>query len=287
MSLTINTNIASLIAQYNLSKNTSNLNKTSERLASGLKINHASDDAAGLSISETLKTQIRGIQRASENTQDGINLLQITEGSLSVIIDNLQRIRELTVQAANDTNSSIERNAIRLEVQSRVDDINRVKSSTIFNSIKLLDGSVSVYILRIGPNSDNSTNTLDISSALENTLLTFLTTFATTAAISAAYASGTGARQFLLNIDDAMEEVISQRGTLGALQSRLESNAVNLDISKENLTSAESRIRSVDIAQITAEYTKNQIMQQASVNVMAQTNYMPTIAIELLKQSAG
>lgn len=285
MGLTINTNIASLIAQYNLGKNTTNMNKTSERLASGLKINHASDDAAGLSISETLKTQIRGIQRASENSQDGINLLQITEGSLNVIVENLQRIRELTVQAANDTNSSQERNAIKLEVQSRVEDIQRIKDSTIFNNITLLNGSVSSYILRIGPNSDNDTNTLDISPALKEVLVTFLSVDATTTGLSTAYASGTGARQFLNNLDEAIKQVISQRGTVGALQARLESTTTNLAISKENLLSAESRIRNVDIAEATAEYTKNQIILEASINVIAQTNNMPALAIELLRQS--
>jgi flagellin len=283
MGLTINTNIASLIAQYNLGKNTTNLNKTTERLASGLKINHASDDAAGLSISETLKTQIRGVTKASENAQDGINLLQISEGALTVIMDNLQRIRDLTVQAANDTNSSVERNAIKTEVASRIEDIQRIKDSTTFNSIVLLDGSVSQYFLRIGPNSDNATNTLDISNALQNTLQTFLSIEANTAAISAAYLDGTGARQFLADLDTAVAQVNQQRATIGALQSRLESTTMNLNVSKENLLSAESRIRNVDISSETAELAKNQILQQASVTVMAQSNQMPSIALDLLK----
>jgi flagellin len=284
MGLTINTNIASLIAQYNLNKNTNNLNKATERLASGMKINRSSDNAAGLSISEKLKTQIRGIEQASDNAQDGINLLQIAESALAVVIENLQRIRELSVQAANDTNSTSERNAIKLEVQSRIEDVQRIRNATNFNNIKLLDGSVSQYVLRIGPNSDNATNTLDISPALQDNLLTFLTNDANTAALSAAFADGTGARQFLSPLDQAIEKVIEQRSTIGAFQSRLESTVMNLDISRENILSAESRIRNVDIAEATAEMTKNQILQQASVNVMAQANQMPAIALDLLNK---
>lgn len=285
MGLTINTNIASLIAQYNLDRNAKNLNVTTERMASGLKINHASDDAAGLSISETLRTQIRGVQKATENSQDGVSLLQIAEGSLSVMIENLQRIREMTVQAANDTNSSVEREAIRLEVATRVDDMKTTKASTNFNKITLLDGSVTSYLLRVGPNSDVATNTLDISGALKNTTADFLSTKSTAGALSIAFTDGTGARSFLADIDAALKDILEQRATLGALQNRIESIIQNLQISKENLTSTESRIRNVDLAQITSEYSKNQILREASINVLSQANSMPTIAIDLLNQS--
>lgn len=286
MSVTINTNIASMIAQYNLGKNTTSLNKTTERLASGLKINHSSDDSAGLSISEKLRTQCRGLQRASENAQDGINLLQIAEGGLEVIVENIQRIRELTVQAANDTNSSIERNAIKEEVKSRIDDIHRVKAATNFNNITLLDGSVSKYVLRVGANSDTTANTLDITDALDNAVHTFLSNYGTAGAISTAFASGTNARAFIFRLDEALASAFGQRAKIGAYQGRLQSTVTNLEVSRENMLSAESRIRNVDIAESTGELAKWQLLQQASMNVVAQANQMPALAIELLKQSA-
>lgn len=286
MSLTINTNVASLIAQYNLSRNIKTLNKTTEQLSTGQRINKSSDDAAGLSISEKLRTQIRGSQKASENTQDGINLLQVAEGAVSTVLENLQRIREITVQAANDTNTSIERAAIKLETATRIADIDRLKKATNFNGINLLDGSQSSYILRVGPNSNSATNTIDVASALQDMLPIFLSVQSTTTALSAAYSSGSSARNFLNTLDTAIKTIIDQRANIGALQNRLQSTYDNLEVYKENITSAESRIRNVDIAAVTAELAKNQILQQASVNVLSQANQLPSIAIELLKNSA-
>lgn len=285
MSLTINTNVASLIAQYNLSRNIKSLNKTTEKLSTGQKINNSSDDAAGLSISEKLRTQIRGSQKASENAQDGINLLQVAEGSISTVLENLQRIREITVQAANDTNTSVERAAIRMETATRIADIDRLRRATNFNGINLLDGSHSSYILRIGPNSNSATNTIDIASALQNMLPTFLSVQTTTTALSNAFLSGTNARGFLNTLDNAIKTIIDQRANIGALQNRLQSTHQNLETYRENIMAAESRVRNVDIAAITAELAKNQILQQASVSVMSQANQLPGIAIELLKNS--
>lgn len=287
MGLTINTNVASLIAQYNLSKNTKALNKTTEQLASGQRINHSADDATGLSISEKMRSQIRGIAKASENAQDGVNLLQVAEGGISVIVENLQRIRDLTIQAANDSNSSVERNSIKIEVQLRIKDIQSIKAATNFNGIALLDGSVSNYTLRVGAGSNTASNSLDISDALKDIVATFVSTNVLTAAISAAYASGTAARQFLDQIDEALIAVGAQRSTLGALQNRLQSTVINLGVFSENLTAAESRIKNVDIAQVTAELTRNQILQQASVSILAQANQMPALAVDLIKQSAA
>lgn len=284
MGLVISTNISSLIASYNLGKNTKSLTKATERISSGYKINHASDNAAGLSISEKLRTQIRGSKQAIENSQDGINLLQVTEGSLSVVIENLQRIRDLTIQSASDTNSTVERDAIKTEVESRVADIQRIVSSTSFNKINLLDGSTSQYTLRTGPNSDNNTNTLDISAALGQTLLTFLSTESTTGALSAAYQDGTSARSFLNTIDDAIKEIATKRSQLGSLQVRLESNIQNMSISRENLISTESRVRDIDVAEITAELAKKQMLQQASISIISQANQLPAMALDLLKQ---
>lgn len=287
MGLTINTNIASLIAQMNLSKNTRNVVNTNERLSTGLRLNHASDDAAGLSISERLRTQIEGAGRAASNAQDGISLLQITEGALGTMVENLQRIREITVQAASDTYSTTERQAIKGEVEARIADIQMTKDATSFNKITLLDGTVSSYMLRVGANADNATNTLDISDALINTLAQFLSTDTATAPLSNAFADGTGARSFLGDIDAALENILNQRSTLGALQSRLESTIVNLKISEENYSAANSRIKDIDIAKASADATKYQILQQASVSILSQTNQLPSIAISLLQGSMG
>jgi len=287
MGLTINTNIASQIAQMNLSKNTKNVLKVNERLSTGLRLNHASDDAAGLSISERLTSQIQGLHRAASNAQDGISLLQITEGALSTMVENLQRIREITVQAASDTYSSTERQSVKGEVEARIADIQMTKDATQFNKITLLDGTVSGYILRVGANADNATNTLDISGALINTLAQFLSTDTTTGALSNAYADGDGARAFLGKIDDALKNILNQRSTLGALQSRLESTIVNLQVSEENYSAANSRIKDIDIANATADSTKYQILQQASVSILSQTNQLPSIAISLLQSSMG
>ena len=286
MSLTINTNIASLIAQYNLNQNADKLTKSSERLASGLRINHASDDAAGLSISESLRSQIKGTQKASENAQDGTNLLQIAEGALNVITEHLQRIRDLTVQAANDTNSSVERDAIKTEVQSRIEAINLIKESTRFNNLTLLNGSTTSYILRIGAGSDTATNSLDISDALQDAIANFLSTEATAGALSIAYTDGDGCRNFIGEIDTAIEDLLEQRAVLGAFQSRLESTVTNLAISKENLLSTESRIRDVDISQETANMTTYEILREASISILSQANQMPAAAITLLNSTS-
>lgn len=284
MGLVINTNIPSLIAQRNLSQNTQNLNKSLERLASGYKINRAVDDAAGLSISESLRGQIRGTEKAIGNTQDGINILQIAEGALSVMGENLQRIRELTVQAANDTNSTNERNAIKSEVQARLEDINRIAKTTKGNNVFLLNGSSANFTLQIGANSEASTNTINLGSIFQNsTVGSILAPGTITAIASNAYVDGTSCRQFLDTIDDAIDNVFSRRSTLGAYQNRLESTVQSLSITVENLRSSESRIRNVDIASETANLTKNQILQQASTSILAQANQTPALAMQLLK----
>ena len=167
MGLIINTNISALVAQRNLRINTKNLEKSLERLASGYKINRAADDAAGLSISETLRTQIRGTQKAIGNAQDGVNILAIGESALSTVGENLQRIRELTVQAANDTNSTLERRAIALEVQARLDDINRIAQSTKGNNVYLLDGSATQFTLQVGANGVSNVDTLNIGAVFQ------------------------------------------------------------------------------------------------------------------------
>jgi flagellin len=286
MGLILNTNVPSLVAQRNLLNNSRAVQSSFEKLSSGLRINRAADDAAGLNISETLKTQIRGNQKAVANAQDGVNILQIAEGALSVIGENLQRIRELTVQAANDTNSSVERRAIVLEVQSRLDDIDRIAESTRSNNLNLLDGSQTTYLLQIGANSDPDQNTLDIGTVLARSSASALgITNGTIVSATAGgiYGSNTNARAFLDLVDTALENLFTRRSEIGALQNRLQSTIESLSIAVENLQSTNSRIRDLDIASESAILTRNQILQQSALSVLSQANQGPTLALQLLQ----
>jgi flagellin len=287
MGLILNTNVPSLVAQRSLMKNSIAVNTSFEKLSSGLRINRAADDAAGLNISETLKTQIRGNQKAVANAQDGVNILQIAEGSLSVISENLQRIRELTIQAANDTNSTTERTAIVLEVNSRLDDIDRIAQTTRSNNINLLDGSKTDYLLQIGANSDMNQNTLNIGSVLANSQVSTLgidrTATPITAAAGGIYEDNSSARVFLNAVDSCLSNVFTRRSEIGAMQNRLQSTIESLSIAVENLQSTNSRIRDLDVASESANLTRNQILQQSALSVLAQANQSPTLALQLLQ----
>ena len=286
MSIVVNNNIASLIAQRNLSTNSTNLVKSIERLSSGYRINRASDDAAGLSISENLRGQIRGNKQAINNIQDGINMLQIAESSLSVINENIQRIRELAVQAANDTNSSVEKDAILCEVNARLSDIDRIAKATKFNNIKLLDGTASA-VLQVGADSELSTNTIEIENAvLSRATVSCIGTSASAngLALTATGAnwSSNGIRLYMDVLDAALSDITTRRSNLGAYQNRLESALEYLTIMNENIQNAESRVRDLDVAKETANMTKYQILQQASASVLAQANALPQVALKLL-----
>ena len=290
MSIVANTNVASLIAQRNLSNNSSNLTKSIERLSSGYRINRASDDAAGLSISENLRGQIRGNAQAINNIQDGINMLQIAEGGLSVINENIQRIRELAVQAANDTNGSTERDAILSEIDARLLDVDRISKSSKFNNINLLDGTASTK-LQVGANSGLSTNTIDIQKkVLGRATVSCIGVTATSpsglslSVTGATWAgtSGNGIRLYLDTLDAALKDISNRRSNIGAYQNRLESALNNLTVMNENIQAAESRIRDLNIAKETSTMTKYQILQQASASVLAQANQIPSIALKLI-----
>jgi flagellin len=285
MGLYVNTNVPSLIAQRNLLNNSNKVSKSLEKLSSGLRINRAADDAAGLSISETLRTQVRGNRQAVANAQDGVNILQVAEGGLSVISENLQRIRELTVQAANDTNATNERRAIAREVRQRSDDITRIAMTLKFNTITLLDGSASQTTLQVGANSDYNTNALNIGSVLQNSKVTALgvTTTDITVTTGGYYLDGTAARGFLSTVDTSIQRLNEIRGEIGALQNRLDSTIESLSVAMENITAAESRIRDLDVANETANLTRSQILQQAALGVLAQANQTPTLALSLLQ----
>ena len=282
MGIIVNTNIMSMDVQRNLASATNSIRQSVERLSTGSKINNAGDDAAGLSISQNLQAQTRGTSVASTNAQTGVNLLQTAEGDLGVIQSNLQRIRDLTVQAANGTYGTSERNAILSEVQQRINEISRTAQSSSFNSIKLLNGSSTTLTLQIGANFDPtavSLNTLVIGSPLKSATATSLGI----GSVSSYFANSIKAASFINLVDSAIATISADRSTIGSLQNRLSSAITSLTVRNENLTAAGSQITDTDIAQESANLTRSQILQQASASLLTQANSSPKIALNLLQ----
>ncbi len=283
MAITVNANIASLIAQRNLSKNTNDLTKTFERLSTGFRINRASDDAAGLSISEDLKGQISGYKMATRNGQDGLNAVNIAQDALTSINDHIQRIRELSTQAANGVYASSERQMILTEIFERLKDINMIAGITKFNQTPLLTGQTSHLILQIGANTALSTNTLDLAPALPKITATSLGIYLDPATVSGGNWTPTVVRAYMDTLDEAITDLTTARARLGAMQNRLEVNLDNLQTMTQNVTEANSRIRDTDVAEETAEMTRKQVLQNASAAILKQANSLPAIALTLLQ----
>jgi flagellin len=287
MGITVNTNVQSLNAQRTLSTNTRALSKSFEKLSSGLRINRASDDAAGLEISEALRSQIRGTATANSNVQDGINLLNTADGSLEATTNNLQRIRELTVQGANDTLSLIQRSAIDTELLQLAKDITRISNSTQFNSKVLADGSQVSLRIQVDANKSSTVNTIDLATAAAvnpfgDSRATALALF-TGVVQKISVRTNVSALKTLSIVDAALQTVSNRRASLGALTNRLESASTNLQIANENFSASESRIRNADIAKESANLTKNQVLQQASAQILGQANQNSQLALSLLR----
>ena len=281
MGLRINTNVASLNAQRNLSGTRLGQQKTLEQLSSGQRINRAGDDAAGLAISENLKAQIRGLGQAERNAQDGISLVQIAEGGLSEVSNIMIRLRELAVQSASDTIGSTERKFLNVEFEQLTSEVDRIANSTEFNRVPLLNGTGAVFDIQIGTRNDPLADrlTFDASSADINIAALGLNL--------ASVADKISSQNSLSAIDQAITSVSSIRADFGALQNRLQSTINNQQISIENLSAANSRVRDADIAKTTAELTKNNILMQAGTSVLAQANQSTTSALQLIQQAAG
>ena len=274
MGLRVNTNIASLTAQRNLSLVTARLQGNYSRLSSGLRIATAADDAAGLAISEKMRSQIRSYAVAGRNAQDGISLVQTAEGALNEVSNILSRMRELSVQAANGTMSLTDRQTTDVEFQSLMDEIQRVAMSTEFNAINLLQGGTADIQVGIGTAAYdrvtvNLVNTTTGAGGLNIDTMNVLDVAASPASITA--------------VDLAIDLVNTARGELGASQNRLQSVFSSIMNVRENLSAAESRIRDVDVAWETADLTRNTILQQAAVSVLAQANVQPQLALSLLQ----
>ncbi|MFC0013583.1 MULTISPECIES: flagellin Hag [Allobacillus] len=291
----INHNIAALNTHNQLSNNSNNIQKSLEKLSSGLKINKAGDDAAGLAISEKMRGQIRGLEMAEKNAQDGISLIQTAEGALNETHSILQRMRELAVQASNDTNEDVDRKAIQDEVNQLVEEIDRISKDTEFNSQKLLGGDNGTTTfdgkIHIGANDDQNIGVSINSMAADKILsLTAVETGETdndgnkiTVESIDVSKSQSDASNAIATIDTAIESVSKERSSLGAIQNRLEHTINNLSTSAENLTAAESRIRDVDMAAEMMEFTKNNILSQASQAMLAQANQQPQGVLQLLQ----
>lgn len=276
MGLRVNTNIASLTAQRNLGVATSRLQGNYARLASGLRIAVAADDAAGLAISERMRSQIRSYGVAGRNAMDGVSLAQTAEGSLNEVSGILGRMRELSMQSANGTLSDSDRATLDTEFSQLKDEINRIATTTVFNGINLLDGSASNGIpIQVGiensPSNDVITVTLEGSSTTELGI-------PTTDVLSIS-----NAQAALASIDAAIDTVNDARGALGAQQNRMESALRSIQVQRENLSASESRIRDVDVAEETADLTRNSIMQQSATQILTQANVQPQIALQLLQ----
>ncbi|QDV05009.1 Flagellin [Planctomycetes bacterium Poly30] len=272
MGLRVNTNVASMNAQRNLANSTVNLGGNYSRLSSGLRIATAADDAAGLGISERMRSDIRSFTVASRNAQDGISMVQTAEGALNEVSDLLGRMRELSMQSANGTLSDDDRTTLDAEFSQLVDEIDRISTTTEFNGVKLLDGSNSNIAIQVGIGAATA-DTISVSGADAST---------STLGISGGISTASTAQSMLGTIDSAIDDINSARGTLGAQQNRLGSTLRSLANVRENTSAAESRIRDVDVAMETADLTRNSILQQAATSILSQANQQPQLALSLL-----
>lgn len=277
MGMTILTNTASLGAQRHLNRTQGALSGNFGRLSSGLRINSAADDAAGLGISERLKSQIRSMQQAERNTMDGVSLIQTAEGAMNELSGIMTRMRELSVQSANGTLGSTERGYLQTELSQLRDEVDRIAEVTEFNGTKLADGSNTSITFQVGIGATTSDR---ISVTLTDMHASALGTTTSIGALD--ISTVTGAQTALAAIDEAIDGISTARSTLGAVQNRLQVTTANLGSARENLSAANSRIRDVDVAEETASMTRNSILMQAGVSVLAQANQLPSMALALL-----
>ena len=276
MGLRVNSNIASLNAQRSLSQTTDKLQANFRRLSTGLRISTASDDAAGLAISERFRGQIRSTSQAIRNAQDGISLTQTGEGALNEVSSILIRMRELAIQSSNGTVSGADRSTLNEEFGDLIEEIDRIAKSTTFNGVSLLDGTGSTITFQVGVGTTSGVDTIQLSTS---------DTLASTLGLSSLDIGSTGQPTIAIaTLDLAINSVSRVRGEFGAAQNRLTTTIANLQIQSENLSAAESRIRDVDVAVETAALTRNSILQQAAISILSQANTQPQAALQLLQQ---
>ncbi len=275
----INTNLLSLTTQNNLNKSQSSLGTAIERLSSGLRINSSKDDAAGQAIANRMTAQVKGMTQAARNANDGISLVQTAEGNLNEINSNLQRIRELAVQAANDTNGTTDYASVSTEITQRLGEIDRIAGAANFNGKKLLDGSLTASLnIQVGAGT-GSTDTISITTgALIDAKATSLDT-----GLTGTITNNSTAKAFITAADNAISKIDTARSNMGAIQNRFESTINNLNNSISNLSAAQSRIQDADYATEVSNMSRAQILQQAGTSVLSQANQVPQAMLSLLR----
>jgi len=276
MGMRISTNITSLNAQRTMVSSQRAIGKSMEQLASGSRINKAADDAAGLAISENLKSQVRSISQASRNANDGISMIQTAEGGLSEVSNVLIRLRELGVQASSDTVGNPERELLDKEVQQLKAEAQRISQTTKYGDAKLLDGSGDKFEFQVGIGNDAEADRISYDASATDSSVDSL------GIASFDFSTKEGAQEALESVDQAQAKLNGFRANLGALQNRLQSTTDNLGVQLENTTAANSRIRDTDVAAVSADATRNQILLQANASVLAQANSLPNMAMKLI-----
>ncbi len=276
MGLRITTNVPSLVAQRTMAASQREIAKSFAQLSSGSRITKAADDAAGLAISESLKSQIRSLSQANRNANDGMSMVQVAEGGLSEISNILTRMRELGIQAASDTVGDRERGYINKEVDQLKEELQRIAKTTRFGRTNLIDGTGEKFDFQVGINNDSFEDRISFEPSMSDATLSNLDLD------SLDFSEKGGAQEALTNLDEAQAKVNGFRANLGALQNRLISTSENLNVSHENLSAANSRIRDTDVAMASAELTRNTILLNASNSVLAQANQTPTLGLKLL-----
>jgi flagellin len=276
MGLRVNTNISSLMAQRSLGGTRAALSKNLERLSSGSRINQAGDDAAGLAISENLRAQVRGLKQAKRNAQDGVSLIQVSEGGLNEVTNILIRLRELAIQSASDTVGDRERSFTDREFQALKSEVDRISMSTNFNGTPLLNGRAGIFEIQVGTGNNPLTDRIVYDGQNADVTLEALRM------TGESVATKQGSQLSLAVIDDAIGQVSKVRSDLGAMQNRLQSTINNLAVNEENMTAANSRIRDADLAEEVSEMTKNNILMQAGISVLGQANQSAQSVLKLL-----
>jgi flagellin len=277
MGMRVSTNIAAINAQRNLVSSQANMKDSFAKLSSGSRINKAADDAAGLAISENLRGQIRSARQANRNANDGISMVQVAEGGLNEIGNIIVRMRELGIQASSDTIGDTERGFIDKEIQQLKNESERIASVTTWGSTKLLDGSTPTFDFQVGIHNNSFEDRISFEAGKNQATLSAL------GLEGLDYTNKEGAQQALEMLDESQTRVNGMRSDLGALQNRLQSTVNNLLISEENLSAANSRIRDTDVAEASAELTRNNILLQAGTAALAQANQMNSVALSLIK----
>lgn len=276
MGMRITTNLSALSAQRSMTNSQREIQKSMQQLASGSRITRSADDAAGLAISENLKSQIRSYSQAGRNANDGISMIQTAEGGLNEISNILTRMRELGIQASSDTVADKERGFVDKEVQQLKAEVQRITDTTRFGTTKLIDGSGSTFDFQVGIQNDPNADRISYNAGETNSGIDSL------GVAGFDFSTKEGAQEALSVIDEAQSTVNGFRANLGALQNRLQSTVDNIGVMHENLSAANSRMRDTDVAQATSEMTRNNILLQASTSTLAQANQIPSVAMKLI-----